>query len=319
MSTQLTAGTSALIPVSVSPLFAKWTEYLDASDRTVETYTKNIRRFAAYLSRTGETRPTRETVIAYRDSLEDAGCKPTTVQSYLNAVKRFFAWTAAQGLYPNVGEHVKGERIDTEHKKDYLSAEQVRLLLSGIDRSTLAGARDYAVILLMATTGLRTVSVADADVRDVRQGAGGTILLYRGKGHDEKSTYVKLAPPVASAIFAYLRARAVTGSAAASAAGTSVPLFTSVANRDSGERLTTRSISRIVKEHMLAVGLDSDRLTAHSLRHTAATLNLLNGGTVEETQQLLGHRSITTTMIYSHALEREKNQSENRIAAAIFG
>jgi integrase/recombinase XerC len=82
--------------------------------------------------------------------------------------------------------------------------------------------------------------------------------------------------------------------------------------------MTTRSISRIVKDRLIEAGFDSDRLTAHSLRHTAATLNLLNGGTVEETKQLLRHSNINTTLIYSHALERAKNDSENRIARAIF-
>ena len=60
------------------------------------------------------------------------------------------------------------------------------------------------------------------------------------------------------------------------------PLFGSIAHRNSGERMTTRSISRTAKERLIAVGLDSDRLTAHSLRHTAATLNLLNGGKAPE-------------------------------------
>lgn len=69
---------------------------------------------------------------------------------------------------------------------------------------------------------------------------------------------------------------------------------------------------------MKAAGYDSDRLTAHSMRHTAATLNLLNGGSLEETQQLLGHSNISTTMIYSHALKRTQNESENRIEAAIL-
>ena len=83
--------------------------------------------------------------------------------------------------------------------------------------------------------------------------------------------------------------------------------------------MTTRSISRLAKESLIQVDLNSDRLTAHSFRHTAATLNLLNGGTVEETQQLLDHANINTTLIYSHALERASNNSENRIAMAIFG
>ena len=78
-------------------------------------------------------------------------------------------------------------------------------------------------------------------------------------------------------------------------------------------------ISLIIKKRLKAAGYDSDRLTAHSLRHTAATLNLLNGASLEETQQLLRHTSINTTMIYVHALERAENNSEARIAAAIFG
>ena len=82
--------------------------------------------------------------------------------------------------------------------------------------------------------------------------------------------------------------------------------------------MTTRSISRIIKNRLKSAGYDSDRLTARSLRHTMATPNLLNGGGLEETQ-LLRHTSINTTMIYAHALERAGNNSEELIAAAIFG
>ena len=69
---------------------------------------------------------------------------------------------------------------------------------------------------------------------------------------------------------------------------------------------------------MRRAGYDSDRLTAHSLRHTAATLNLLAGGTLQETQQLLRHSSINTTTIYAHNLDRAQSKSEERIANAIF-
>jgi integrase/recombinase XerC len=87
----------------------------------------------------------------------------------------------------------------------------------------------------------------------------------------------------------------------------------------SSRGLYTESISRIIKTHFRNVGMNSDRLTAHSLRHTAATLNLLNGGTLEETRQMMRHTSINTTMIYNHAIERAKNNSEKRTAFAIFG
>lgn len=291
-------------------VFNSWTSFIDASPRTVETYSKAIKQFFIYLQDKGIKKPQREDIVAYREYLSKDH-KPTTVQSYLAAVKLFFQWTEQEKIYPNIAQRVKGAKLDTEHKKDYLTKKQVSKLLKSIDRSTLKGKRDYAMLSLMVTTGLRTVSIINANVEDIRAAGDATALYYKGKGHQEKATYVKLAEPVEEAIRGYLKARG--------RADGKEPLFTSTAHRNNGGRMTTRSISRVAKESLIDIGLDSDRLTAHSFRHTAATLNLLNGGTVEETQQLLDHKNINTTLIYSHALERAKNNSEKRIAKAIFG
>lgn len=291
-------------------VFNSWTSFIDASPRTVETYSKAIKQFFRYLQGKGIKQPQREDIVAYREYLSKDH-KPTTVQSYLAAVKLFFQWTEQEKIYPNIAQRVKGAKLDTEHKKDYLTKKQVSKLLKAIDRSTLKGKRDYAMLSLMVTTGLRTVSIINANVEDIRAAGDATALYYKGKGHQEKATYVKLAEPVEEAIRDYLKARG--------RADGKEPLFTSTAHRNNGGRMTTRSISRVAKESLIDIGLDSDRLTAHSFRHTAATLNLLNGGTVEETQQLLDHKNINTTLIYSHALERAKNNSEKRIAKAIFG
>lgn len=291
-------------------LFSRWTSYIDASPKTIDTYSKAIKQFFIYLQDNGISQPQREDIVAYREYLKEDH-KPTTVQSYLAAVKLFFKWTEQEGFYQNIADRVKGAKIDTEHKKDYLTTKQVNKLLGAIDRSTLKGKRDYAMLSVMVTTGLRTISIINANIEDIRTAGDATALFYKGKGHEEKATYVKLAEPVEDAIRDYLTARGTTD-------GTE-PLFSSVANRNSGGRMTTRSISRVAKESLIDVDLISDRLTAHSFRHTAATLNLLSGGTVEETQQLLDHANINTTLIYSHALERAKNNSEQRIAKAIFG
>lgn len=303
----------AVQPVVAQPIESlcdRWTAYLDASPKTVSTYKRAIKQFMVYLRDNGIRQPMREDVLSYRAYLK-ADHKPTTVQSYMTTVKLFFSWTAQEGLYPNIAEHIKGAKLDQEHKKDYLTSSQTQRLLSGIDRSTLKGLRDYAMLAVMVTTGLRTISITRADIGDIRAAGDCTALYYQGKGHEEKAVYVELAEPVEEAVRAYLKARGETDPKA--------PLFASVANRNAGKRMTTRSISRAVKEHLADIGLVSDRLTAHSLRHTAATLNLLNGATVEETQQLLGHTNINTTMIYSHALERANNHSEERIARAVFG
>ena len=291
-------------------LFDCWKEFLDAKPRTVEEYTRIIRIFRDFLTARGVTNPAREDVIAFRDHLKE-NHKAATVQAYIMGVRQFFKWTAANGFYPNIAEHIKGARIERGFKRDYLTVIQVKKLLGAIDRRTLKGKRDFALLAIMVTTGLRTVEVAGADVGDVRPLADFTALYIKGKGRDDKAEYVKVEPPVEEALRKYLKARgAVKGDD---------PLFCSTARRNAGGRMTTRSISRLVKGYLRGVDLDSDRLTAHSLRHTAATLNLLNGGTPEETRQLLRHANISTTMIYSHAIERAKNQSEARITAAIFG
>lgn len=289
-----------------------WRNYLDVKPRTVETYEKSLRAFFRYLQEElpGEaSRPTRETILKYRAHLM-ATHKPTTTAAYLQAVKLFFEWTDLAGLYPNIARHIKGPKLDRSFKKDYLTANQAGNILGEISRDDLQGLRDYALIVLMLTTGARDIEIARANIEDLRTAGGEPVLYLQGKGRDEKSDFVKIAPEAETAIREYLKAR---GSAPGTAA-----LFASIAHRNNGERMTTRSISRIVKEHLKAAGYDSDRLTAHSLRHTAATLNLLAGGSLEETRQLLRHSNINTTMIYSHALERAANNSEKRISAAIF-
>lgn len=290
-------------------LFRRWIAYIDASPKTVETYSKNIRRFLIYLAENGISHPQREDIVMYREYLKQEH-KPTTVQGYLSAVKLFFQWTAQEGVYPNIAQRVKGAKLDTTHKKDYLTTRQSAKLLQSVDRSTLKGLRDYAMLFVMITTGLREISMVRADIGDIGIAGDAVALFYQGKGHEEKADYVKLVEPVEESIKAYLSARGETNLKA--------PLFGSIANRNTGERMTTRSVSRVIKTRLIAAGLESDRLTGHSLRHTAATLNLLHGGTIEETRQLLGHRNINTTLIYSHALERARNNSEERIAKAIF-
>lgn len=290
-------------------LFIHWIEYIDAKPKTIETYTKSIRQFARYIKENDITQPTRADVIAYRDELKTT-LKPATVKAYMIAVHLFFQWTHQEGIYPNIAEHIKSAKIDTEHKKDYLTSSQVKKLLNSVDRSTKKGRRNYAVLVLMLTSGLRTIEVARANIEDMRALGDFTVLYIQGKGHEEKNAYVKIAEPVEDAIREYLAER--KGYSMES------PLFVSESNRNNSGRMTIRSISRIVKNALVNAGFNSDRLTAHSLRHTTATLNLLNGGTIEETQQLLRHTNINTTLIYSHALERAENNSEERVANAIF-
>ena len=122
-------------------LYPRFLAYLDVKPRTAETYSKAIRRFFSFLQAEGINRPTRETMLIYRDALKQE-LKPSTTQTYIASVKQFFKWTAQEGLYPDISENVKGAKLDKSHKKDALTSAQAKIILSRIDRDSLTGKRD---------------------------------------------------------------------------------------------------------------------------------------------------------------------------------
>ena len=289
--------------------YKDYVAFLDASPRTVQTYTGNIRQFIGWTQANGIQKPTRQDLLAYREELRGR-CKPSTVQGYITALLLFFAWTAQAGIYPNIADHVKGAKLDAGHKKDYLTALQIQNVLSGIDTQTARGKRDYCIVALMATGGLRDIEVSRANIDDLKTLGDSTVLYLQGKGREERTDYVKVVPEVEKAIREYLKTRP-------EAKGLQ-PLFSSLSNNSRGERLSSKSISGIVKRRLIQAGYNSDRLTAHSLRHSAVTISLIGGLPLEEVQQFARHKNISTTQIYAHNLERAKNRSESTIAAAIF-
>ncbi|MBR4757707.1 MAG: tyrosine-type recombinase/integrase [Bacteroidaceae bacterium] len=302
--------------VSVTPRFDdlanKWFRYLDVAPRSVHTYMTNIRQFLVWLANNNITRPTREDIIAYRDSLKTSH-RPSTIQGYMASIRLFFQFLETQGIYHDIAKHIKSPKLDHDHKRDYLTSGQSKELLATCDHQfeSEQSLRDRAILSVMLTTGLRTISIINANISDIGHIGDNTVLYYLGKGHSEKSVFVKLTAPVERAIRQYLSVRGEVKD--------SDPLFASISNRDRGGRLTTKSIRRMVKSRLVNIGLNNRRVSAHSLRHTAATLNLLAGGSLEETQQMLDHSSITTTQIYSHHLDRINNQSEQRVSDLVFG
>lgn len=291
-------------------LFDRFIKYIDVAPKTVETYTKSLRQLFNYFSHNGIKYPKREDVMAFKEKLKENQCKPTTIQNYITAARVFFTWTSQEGYYPNITDHLKGAKIDKEHKKDYLTSNQIKEILSNIDLNNIQGIRDYAILVLMVTGGLRDIEISRANIEDLRVAGENTVLYVQSKGKDEKTDYVKISMQVERAIRNYLKAKgAYKGSE---------PIFTSLSNNSKGKRLTVRSISGIIKNRLKEAGFNSDRLTAHSLRHSAVTLSLLAGKDITEVQQFARHTNISSTMIYNHSLEKSKNSCGEAISKAIF-
>lgn len=296
------------VPAFSNSLFERFIDYTDRKKSTVKGYFTCIRQFVKWLELNDIRQPEREHIKAYRDYLSSSDLATGTQAQYLRAVKHFFKWTASEGLYPNVADNIHGAKVKNDcHKKDALPRNSVEPIAKKIDRSDETGKRLYAMYLLCVKNGLRTIEVHRADVGDIKTIDGDPYLYVQPKGHDSKDSPKYLFPEVKAAIDDYLQSRSEKVTAKS-------PLFTSTSNRSKGGRIATTTISTMLKDVLVSNGFDSDRLTAHSLRATAATAAFEAGLTLFEVQQLMGHCDPATTEIYIKDQNQLSIEKKGRIA-----
>jgi len=281
---------------------------LDVKKSSKEIYSRELKQFTEYWIHDLECRIKlfREDILNYKKYLtEERALSPLSVSSYILIVRKFFEWLGSKEGYPDITKGIKGAKRARGFRKDPLLLHQIKNFLLSIPQTSDTGIRDYAIINLLIRTGLRTIEVVRADVGDIRQEGGEALLWIQGKGREVKDEFVVLTHETLDPINKYLSLRKQKND--------SDPLFASTSNRNNNKRLTTRSISRIVKTHLRNAGIDSKRLTAHSLRHTAITLALQAGATIQEAQALGRHANINTTLIYAHNINRIINAPERKI------
>lgn len=324
MNEIITLNTTEL---QAQPTFAalanEYIDYLQVKEITAKSYIVCIRCFMEWLQANNIMRPQYEDIRAYTVWLsaphasrkgdgETITFAAGTQARYLRAVKSMFRWLSVKSRYPNVADGVKGAKVRADNtKRDPLQREDAVALLASIDRTNEIGKRDYAMILLSITAGLRIIEMQRAEIGGLETIAGEKVLFIQGKGHDEADEYKKLTPEVADAIDAYLQTRTHKDAHA--------PLFAGVGNRSREQRLTEPSISRIIKNRLIAAGYDTHRISAHSLRHTSVTFLLEAGATIQEAQHHARHASPETTGIYAHNIDQRKDHSEQRIYDYLFG
>lgn len=257
-------------------------------------------------------------------------CKPTTVKIYLQSVRQFFSWTAASGLYPNIAANIHAPKVRQDfHRKDALTAADVLAIEKSIEqaaearteaaatakkdtagrisRATEQGKRLYAMYTLAVNAGLRTVEISRATVKDLEVKGGRAVLYVWGKGHAEADAKKPLAPEVYAAIRDYLDSRSDRPTA-------NSPLFVSTGNRSGGKRIAETTISKMLKQAMQQAGFDSERITAHTLRHTAGTNVQEITGNLFLTQKYMRHNNPATTEIYLHnSTERQETETAQQL------
>ena len=290
--------------VSIKKAIELFVSECDIRENSRNVYRRGLLYFFKWVEKTGRTisELTRADVITYKDSLL-ATHSNLSVAGYLVALRRFYEWCEGNKLYPNIAKGVKSPKRKNAYLKEHLRENQIHDLLKHYEGNL----RDFAIVNLLLRTGLRTIEVVRANVEDITFKGGQRILRVWGKGRDDKDTFVVLTDKAYAPIRAYLDTR--------KSATLKEPLFISTSNRNLCGRLTTRTISKICKEGLCAIGLDAHEYTAHSLRHTTAVM-LLKHGTLSDVQSVLRHASPVTSQIYTKSIEEElrlANPSEMKL------
>ena len=277
---------------------------IDVGEETKNTYKKGISNFLKWLKDNEIHQLDKKVILSYKSYLVST-YKPTTATLYLSGVRNLFNFLEEFGI-PNLMRNIKGVKIPRDFKKQPLSKEQVLKIDNDKLRNmeTLQDFRDYAIFNLLVRNGLRTIELSRANKEDIQQIGGQYVLKIMGKGQTDKTQMAVLKDGALIPLLAYLDKRGQDSYE---------PLFIGLASNKYGSRLTTKSISRIIKGMLVRNGYISKDLTAHSLRHTALTFALKGGASLQETKELGRHSDINTTLIYSHNIDRLENAPEQYI------
>lgn len=280
-------------------LIATFVASQDVKESSRKLYVRTLTQFFKWVSDTGRALDsmTREDILDYKDHLNEEGLSALTIGSYIVSVRKFYEWAEANKFYPNIAKGVKTPPRKQAFKKLHLSDDKSSELLEHFQSMSL---RDFAIVNLILRTGLRTIEVVRADIADITFRGGRRILKVWGKGKvksDKENDFVVLSDKVYIPIANYLATR--------KGARAGEPLFVSNSRQNKGERLTTRTISKLCKEGMRAIGLDGKEFTAHSLRHTTAVAILKQGGSITDVQGVLRHSSPVTSQIYTESIKEE--------------
>ncbi len=266
----------------------------NASELTTKSYREDLTFLTDYLTeaRDGQCpRPDEVTVLdlrGYVAALHESGYAPTTIARRLASLRSFFRFGRRDGwASTNPAKPLRNPRKGRS-LPHFLATEDIGRLLEAPAVDEPLGLRDRGILETMYSAGLRVSELVGLDDGDLDFQAA--VVRVRGKGRRER-----LAPIGSYAIRAlrsWLRVRKLD---AREPSGPESPVFV---NRF-GRRLTTRSVGRMLEKYLKLACLD-DRTTPHSLRHSFATHLLDRGADIRSVQELLGHKSLTTTQIYTH-------------------
>jgi integrase/recombinase XerC len=281
-----------------------WAEFLklQISEHTKRTYASALNDF--FLQMTGvkvNPHQIREflnlpsaqaiaVVLSYRARLLDLNLSPNTINTRLAAIKSLVNHARKLSQCAFSLEDVASLKVQVYRDTSGVNSDVYRMMIETIDRETIGGKRDYAIMRLLWDNALRRSEVTALNIEDFQQDK----LWIIRKGKIQKQA-IDLAVKTQLALTEWLIVRA---------GKPTEPFFVALDNRSYGNRLSGRSLGYLVER--LAKGADVEkRMSPHRVRHSSITAYLdLSDGNVRDARLLSGHAKLETLVIYD---DRRKN------------
>jgi integrase/recombinase XerC len=266
------------------------------SPLTIKSYREDLLQLEEFLRSAGCRRPAEATSPVLRRfaaGLHAAGYASSTVARKLASLRSFYAFGQREGwVRANPAKPLRSPKRSRKLPK-FLTGEEIARLLATPRPEAAGGLRDRAILELMYSSGVRVRELVNLDDGDLD--FPNATVRVRGKGRRERLGIV--GSHARRAIRAWLSARPRQPAAKSAVAR---PLFTNKL----GGRLSVRGVARLLDKHLAVAGL-AGRASPHTLRHSFATHLLDAGADIRSVQELLGHKSLVTTQIYTHVTTRK--------------
>lgn len=282
------------MPVAIGRFLRYLEVERNASPLTIKSYREDLFALHEYFSQLyggREVTPGEITTLdlrGYVAALSEAGYAKSSIARRLASLRSFFRFGQREGwVKQNPARPLRNPR-KARRLPHVLSSEEVARLLEAPPEHTPMGLRDRAILETLYSAGLRVSELVGLNDGDLHLEEG--LVRVQGKGRRERLAL--LGSYAVRALRRWLRVRPPRP---AGMEGADRPVFV---NRF-GQRLTTRSVGRLLEKYLRQTGLDQ-RTSPHTLRHSFATHLLDRGADIRSVQELLGHKSISTTQIYTH-------------------
>ncbi len=274
-----------------------FTDYLNhvkkSSKNTIDSYVRDIRVFLSYidLNSISLKKTNSENINDYLNYLKQLGKTQSTQVRNLASIKSFFDFLISIGLVKNnPAKEVKIKKNATK-LPEILTQNEIDILISQPNVSTLRGCRDKAMLELLYATGLRVSELIDLNIDDINLQIG--IISCHSKNTE------RIVPVYRSAVKSienYLNT--VRNSLVVEKSERS--LFVNM----NGSRMTRQGFWKIIKAYAQSGGIEKT-ITPHTIRHSFATHLLENGAGIKDIKEMLGHSGMSSTQVYSQIIKQK--------------